>query len=130
MLDLAFPSLSKKNPRVIPSECLYPPFLAEPEEVFGGPPNTYSQGVWKTRVETSPILITLILTPSQDTWQALEAPLKGMGMVFLKVPTKTFSSPYNPLASHPFFLHVPGWTNPETNNKFTPLKMGRLKCPF
>ena len=42
-----FPSLPKSSKYLV-SRCLEP-LKAEPQEVFGGP-NTYSQGIWKTRI--------------------------------------------------------------------------------
>ncbi len=42
-----FPSLPK-SPKYLVSRCLEP-LKAEPQEMFVGP-NTYSQGIWKTRV--------------------------------------------------------------------------------
>ena len=44
-----------QNPRVIPSQEVFGPLKAEPQEVFGVP-NTYPQGIWKSRVDKRKLL--------------------------------------------------------------------------
>ena len=68
-----FISLVFQNPPVIPSEEVWKePLKAEPQEVFGGS-NTFSEGIWKTRVLSKKYIpgtqMTLVLPPKEGLFQ-------------------------------------------------------------